>query len=436
MPIYFADLNGWVHPADVFIALHSTDENAFWLDRETHTSDRFSVIGGTTRVEKSPDAFALMRSNLRDVESSAAEPTFMFRPGLVGFVGFEGDATFMHVDRAMVFDHDNKVMHFVGEFENQGDFDAWHHAALLRLALCGGEQAAYRLANTPLTAGSANVRHSDEEYLGLIEAAKSHIAAGDVYQLCLTNQITLRVQGDALMTFLQLRESNAAPFSAFLRIGKRSIISCSPEQFIKVDGENKVSSKPIKGTRRRDADPEVDRAIASELQADEKERAENLMIVDLMRNDFGRIADPASIRVDKLFDIESYATVHQLVSTVEATLAAGNTAADAFEAAFPGGSMTGAPKLRAIELIDQLESNPLGRGRGIYSGAIGFLTHGGQADFAMTIRTIVTEGQSASIGVGGGITIDSVASRELDETKLKAAALLRALNAPDPWASA
>ena len=436
MPIYFADLNGWVHPADVFIALHSTEENAFWLDRENHWADRFSVIGATTRIEKSPDAASLMRANLRPVAKSISEPNFSFRPGLVGFVSFEGEATFMHVDRAMVFDHDNKVMHFVGEFENQTDFDAWHHAALLRLALCGGEQAAYRLNNQPLLASAASVRHGDDEYLQKIEQAKAHIAAGDVYQLCLTNQINLQVQGDALMTFLQLRESNPAPFSAFFRFGERAIISCSPEQFIRVDGDNKVSSKPIKGTRRRDADPEVDRAIANELQADEKERAENLMIVDLMRNDFGRVAVPASIRVDKLFDIESYATVHQLVSTVEATLAEPNTAADAFAAAFPGGSMTGAPKLRAIELIKQLETNDRGQGRGVYSGAFGYLSHCGQADFAMTIRTIVVDGSKASIGVGGGITIDSIASRELDETKLKAAALLRVLGAPNPWASA
>ena len=438
MPIYFADLNGWVHPADVFIALHAADENAFWLDRETHPTERFSVIGGTKQVYESPDAFGLMSSNITHLESSG-EPNldFAFRPGLVGFIDFEGSAKFMHIDRAMVFDHDSKIMHFVGEFENQSDFDVWHHAALLRLALCGGEQAAYRLNHTALVASHATVRHADEEYLRLINRAQSHIAAGDVYQLCLTNQISLSVAGDPLLTFLELRETNPAPFATYLKFGDQCVISCSPEQFIKVDVDGKISSKPIKGTRRRDADPTIDKSIAEDLRNDEKERAENLMIVDLMRNDFGRVAEPQSIRVDKLFDVESYASVHQLVSTVEAQLRAGNTAADAFEAAFPGGSMTGAPKHRAVQLIGELENlGPNQSGRGVYSGAIGFLTHGGVADFSMTIRTIVVSGETATIGVGVGITIDSHPVKELEETKLKAAALLRALNAPDPWASA
>ena len=370
MPIYFADLNGWVHPADVFISLHSGDENAFWLDRETHPTERFSVIGGTTQVYESTDAFGLMRSNITQV-SSSTEPDlgFAFRPGLVGFVNFEGGAKFMHVDRAMVFDHDNKMMHFVGEFESQSDFDAWHHAALLRLALCGGEQAAYRLNNQALTATKASVRHADEEYLQLIERAQSHISAGDVYQLCLTNQISLSVDGDGLLTFLNLRETNPAPFAAFLKFGGQCVISCSPEQFIKVEAGGKISSKPIKGTRRGDVDPAVDSAIADELRNDEKERAENLMIVDLMRNDLLRVCEPNSIAVTSLFSVESYATVHQLVSTVEGQLVAGATAVDALIAAFPGGSMTGAPKLRAIELIAELEDCP----RGVYSGVIGWI---------------------------------------------------------------
>lgn len=435
MPIYFADLNGWVHPADVFISLHAADENAFWLDREIHATERFSVIGGTTQVYESDDFAELMRSQIT-TDADSADLPFEFRPGIVGYVAFEGQAKFLHVDRAMVFDHDKKMMHFIGEFDSQRDFDAWHHAALLRLALCGGEQAAYRMNHLALRASRSSVRHDDESYLKLIERAQAHIAAGDVYQLCLTNQITLEVSGDPLLAFLNLRDSNPAPFAAFLKFGQQTIISCSPEQFVKVDGFKEISSKPIKGTRRRDADPVVDAALADELRNDEKERAENLMIVDLMRNDFGRVAEPQSIRVDKLFDVESYASVHQLVSTVEAQLESDLNAVDGFDAAFPGGSMTGAPKGRAIELIDELEARDGASGRGIYSGAIGYLTHGGVADFAMTIRTIVVDGDRATIGVGGGITIDSHPVKELEETKLKAAALLRVLASPDPWASA
>ncbi|MEN9749922.1 MAG: hypothetical protein RL149_1000 [Actinomycetota bacterium] len=435
MPIYFADLNGWVHPADVFISLHADDENAFWLDREIHQAERFSVIGGSANVLIDADGISLLSNQLTETPDDLELP-FAFRPGLVGYLSYEGEAQFMHVDRAMVFDHDRKMMHFIGEFATQDDFEAWHHAALLRLALCGGEQAAYRLNRSALQATSATVRHGDKEYLQLIERAQSHIAAGDVYQLCLTNQISMDVAGDSLLTFLSLREVNPAPFAAYLRMGDTTLISCSPEQFLKVDASRKISSKPIKGTRRRDADPAKDLELASDLQNDEKERAENLMIVDLMRNDFGRVAEPDSVIVNKLFDIESYATVHQLVSTVEAKLASEESAATAVSAAFPGGSMTGAPKVRAMQLIEELETLGVAKGRGAYSGIAGFMTHGGVADFAMTIRTIVLTGNRATIGVGGGITIDSIPLKELEETKLKAQALLRALGAADPWLSA
>jgi aminodeoxychorismate synthase component I len=436
MPIFVSDLKGWVQPADVFIALHSTDENAFWLDRESHFTDRFSVIGASAQIFKSASSsFEFLKTQRFSDENTELQMPFEFRPGLVGFIAYEGDSSFLHVDRALVFDHDNKVMYFIGEFEQQKDFDTWHHAALLRLALCGGEQAAYKLTNRPLKAIRSSVRHSDGEYLQLIARAQSHIAAGDVYQLCLTNQIQLDVEGDALLTFLNLRLSNPAPFAAYLKFGAKAILCCSPEQFLKVDANRTVSSKPIKGTRRRDADPTIDAALADELRNDEKERAENLMIVDLMRNDIGRVAELDSVTVNKLFDVESYATVHQLVSTVEAKLAEGFDAADALSAAFPGGSMTGAPKSRAIELIQELESKPGQTGRGIYSGALGYFTHTGVADFGMTIRTLVVEGRSATIGVGGGITIDSQPTAELEETKLKASALLRALNAPDPWSA-
>ena len=432
MPIFVADLNGWVHPADVFISLHSSDENAFWLDREIHPTEPFSVIGASSEVLSDDQDFSVLRAALKP--QIQVELPFAFRPGLVGYVSYDGISKFLQIDRAMVFDHENKMMYFIGEFETQEQFDAWHHAALLRLALCGGEQAAYRMNNQPLAASSSRVRHLDEEYLALIEAAQSHIASGDVYQLCLTNQIEMQVNGDSLLTFLQLRESNPAPFASYLKFGDQKIISSSPEQFIRVDESNLISSKPIKGTRRRDADPAIDRQLAEELRNDEKERAENLMIVDLMRNDFGRVAEPDSVQVEKLFDVESYASVHQLVSTVKAKLAQGFTAVDAFAAAFPGGSMTGAPKHRAMQIIEQLEVKGAETGRGVYSGAIGYLTHAGVADFSMTIRTLVVEGQNATIGVGGGITIDSVAELELEETKLKAAALLRVLGSPDPWA--
>jgi aminodeoxychorismate synthase component I len=277
---------------------------------------------------------------------------------------------------------------------------------------------------------SAALRHSSKQYVQMIEKAQQHIASGDVYQICLTNQIQIEHQLDPLSVFLDLREANPAPYAAFMRIGSQSIVCSSPEQFLQVSATGTISTKPIKGTRPRAADPEVDLANAEELKANEKERAENLMIVDLMRNDLGRVAKPDTVRVPKLFEIESYATVHQLVSTVEAELADGQDAFNAFKASFPGGSMTGAPKTKAMEIIQELEAGS----RAVYSGALGYFGFDGSADFGMTIRSIVFDGNRAYIGVGGGITSDSDPMAELEETKLKAGALLRVLNAPDPWA--
>lgn len=426
MPLFVSSLKGWVHPADLFVGLHASDANAFWLDREAQQSERFSVMGASTRVVEAED-FDWLHDEL--TAQDKLELPFSFRPGFVGVIDYNGGSKFLHIDRALVLDHSNQQIFFIGEFDSHESFEYWHHAALLRIGVSGGEQAMYKLKHLPLKANSGSVRHSDKKYLELISRAQQHIAAGDVYQLCLTNEISLEVDGDPLVTFLKLRETNPAPYSAFFKIGNLSVISCSPEQFLKVTEDRLLSSKPIKGTRPRNIDAELDRQQANELRHNLKERAENLMIVDLMRNDFGRVAKNDSIKVPKLFEVETYATVHQLVSTVEAILADGKTAVDALKSAFPGGSMTGAPKLRAIEIIEDLEAGS----RGIYSGVIGYLTHGGVADFGMVIRTVVVQGNSATIGVGGGITIDSVPEAELQETKIKAGALLSALEAGDPW---
>ncbi len=415
-----------MHPADLFVGLHAKDANAFWLDRETHPTERFSVMGASSNVISAED-FEWLAAEIRPQEH--LDVPFEFRPGYVGLIDYEGGSRFMHIDRALVLDHDGQQIFFIGEFDSPEAFEYWHHAALLRIGVSGGEQAMYKLKHLPLRAKHSSVRHGEARYLQLIEQAQKHISLGDVYQLCLTNQISLEVEGNALVTYLQLREANPAPYAGFVRISGQEIICCSPEQFLKVSADGELSSKPIKGTRPRHQDAQEDSAIAAELKLNEKERAENLMIVDLMRNDFGRVAKVDSVSVPKLFDVESYSTVHQLVSTVTATLEDGRTAVDALRAAFPGGSMTGAPKHRAVELISELEA---GR-RGTYSGVLGYLTHGGAAEFGMVIRTIVVNGNQASIGVGGGITIDSVPEAELAETKVKARALLNAVQASDPW---
>ncbi len=419
MRLFSRQLRGWINPANAFLQFFANEPNAFWLDREHHFSQAVSVVGGGVPTQE---------LDVQIYEDS--DLPFEWRPGLVGFVQYEGKQQFLSVDRAIVFDHANRKVYLVGIFETAGDFEHWCNAAFLRLGLTGGELAAYRLKHsTQGKLSSAALRHSSEQYLRMIETAQEHIANGDVYQICLTNQIKIEHQLDPLSVFLNLREANPSPYAAFMRIGNQSIVCSSPEQFLHVSANGTISSKPIKGTRPRSADAAKDLASAQELKANEKERAENLMIVDLMRNDLGRVAKPETVRVSKLFEIESYATVHQLVSTVEAQLAEGQDAFTAFRAAFPGGSMTGAPKARAMEIIQNLEVGS----RAVYSGALGYFGFDGSADFGMTIRTIVFEGDRAYIGVGGGITSDSDPVAELEETKLKAGALLRAVNAPDPW---
>ena len=439
MRLEIEKLRGWVNPADAFLAMHSKDSNAFWLDRSTNQDEPVSIIGSAGKVIRAGnEAFALASEHLgaidRAIESfPEGEIPFSFRPGLVGYLGYElGEDTqdgihpkaqFMIVDRAMIFDHSTKSMYFIGLFETREEFVNWHRAALLRLTLVGGELASYKQQTKKPKLISKKLRHSKQSYLELIQIAKEHIKTGDVFQLCLTNQIYIEHEADALKTFLTLRESNPAPYGGYLKLGGVEIVSSSPEQFLKVSASGRVSSKPIKGTRRRSKDQTEDAQISSELVNNEKERAENLMIVDLMRNDLGRVCEADSIAVEKLFEIESYATVHQLVSTVTGALKPGQSSTSALAACFPGGSMTGAPKIRAVEILQRLEGGP----RDIYSGAFGYLGFDGSADFGMTIRTLIFEGNYATLGVGGGITIDSDPESEFEETMLKSEALLKAL---------
>jgi aminodeoxychorismate synthase component I len=408
---------------DAFITLHSNDEYAFLLDRENNLTNRFSVIGAANRIVTENELSGELASLASSIENDLKDLPFDYRPGLVGAYSYEGHAKFMLVDRAIVLDHDSSLAYFLGVFETEQDFIDFRDSALLRLALMGGEGAVYRSRYKLQPVTSITSRHSDEQYLGLIERAKEYIAKGDAYQLCLTNQLTVETTSNSFSVFLALRQTNPSPYLSFMKFGEVSLVSSSPEQFLRVHETGSVSSKPIKGTRKRSSDEAEDLRLIEELRSNEKERAENLMIVDLMRNDLGRVSSPTNVVVSKLFDVESYASVHQLVSTIEARLKTGLDVFDAIEACFPAGSMTGAPKIRAMEILSELEQGP----RGLYSGCFGYISYKGAADLGMTIRTLVFEAGKASLGIGGGITIDSDALAELEETKLKAKALLTAL---------
>jgi anthranilate/para-aminobenzoate synthase component I len=287
--------------------------------------------------------------------------------------------------------------------------------------------SAPREAMAPLTLPptTATWAYDDAEYLTMIEECQAAIVEGDAYQLCLTTEATVHVSPDPVATYLALRALSPTHHGALVRAGAVSLLSASPEQFLTVTPERIVESKPIKGTRPRGGSPESDEQLRTELVESEKERAENLMIVDLMRNDIGRVSEVGSVSVTSLLEVESYAQVHQLVSTVRGILADGLRPVDAIGACFPAGSMTGAPKHRATLILDELEHRP----RGIYSGAFGYLGFDGSVDLAMVIRSIVIDRESSTVGAGGGITALSVPAEELAEAKLKAAALLRVLGA-------
>ncbi|WP_051259266.1 aminodeoxychorismate synthase component I [Schaalia suimastitidis] len=259
-------------------------------------------------------------------------------------------------------------------------------------------------------------RHNRQAYLGLIDHCKELIAAGQTYEVCLTNMVTYPHSLDPLETYRRLRTQARVPFGALLRCGTYSVLSASPERFLSVDTDGHVAATPIKGTRPRSHNPQEDEDLRRDLKESEKDRAENLMIVDLLRNDLSIVCEPGSVQVPCLFDVESYPSVHQLVSTVTGRLRSDASTIDCVRAAFPGGSMTGAPKIRTLEIIDTLEGGP----RGIYSGAIGWFSPNGAADLSIVIRTLVVERTQATFGVGGAITHLSVPECEWEETLVKA----------------
>jgi para-aminobenzoate synthetase component 1 len=258
-----------------------------------------------------------------------------------------------------------------------------------------------------------------------VERVRQYILAGDVFQVNISQRFEIAVTKPPLELYRTLRERHPAGFAALMETEEYAILSASPERFVRSDGV-RVETRPIKGTRPRGVTPQGDRALAAELTASAKDRAENVMIVDLMRNDLYRVCRPGTVRVPELCVLESHPTVHHLVSTVEGELAPGADAAALLAAAFPGGSITGAPKVRAMEIIAELEPTR----RGAYCGSIGYLSVTGAADFSIAIRTAVVRDGIATVSAGGGITADSDPSAEYDETIAKARGVLAALAAP------
>ena len=329
----------------------------------------------------------------------------------------EPAAMFLLVDRGIVMDPARHLLTAVVAAD-AADAEQW-----LATTAALASSSAVPTRSEPVGAGRATWRLDRDAYLDRVARCQQAIVRGDAYQLCLTTNIDVDLPGavDPLGVYERLRRSAPAPHGGVLRVGDTWLLSGSPERLLAVDGAGRARTTPIKGTRPRDEDPERDAALAAELVASEKERAENLMIVDLSRNDLSRVSQVGSVAVHGLFEVRSYRRVHQLTSTVAAVLS--TDAIGALLALFPAGSMTGAPKLSAMNVLAGLEVGA----RGMYSGAWGRLSFDGTADLAVVIRSVVLTPGQARVGTGGGITSDSRAGEEWDEAVLKAGSMLSAL---------
>jgi para-aminobenzoate synthetase len=403
-------------PETIFRNLFAHERYAFWLDSSMVSADsRFSFMGTGTEV--------VHDIVLHDIEVDAPSLPFQFTGGYVGYLGYPSkkhrspfpDAILLKVDRFLAIDHIENTLWIV----SSGEPDPEAEKRLMELKDCPPAPAP-----PASTAVEFTLTTERDDYLRLIADCKARIAAGESYEICLTNQLRVNTDISPLTYYEALRKLNPAPYSAYLHFDDIDVACSSPERFLRIDASGMVESRPIKGTIRRGATPQEDDRLRAALQSSEKNRAENLMIVDLTRNDLGRVCLPGSVHVPQMMQVETYSTVHQLVSTIVGQLAPGKTALDCIRAAFPGGSMTGAPKLRTLEILDELEPEA----RGIYSGSIGYVGFNGVTDLNIVIRTAVFHQGVASIGVGGAIVYQSQPEEEWDEMLLKAQAPLRAFS--------
>ena len=461
-------LDALVDAERAFAHLYGDSETAFWLDSsKVDARARFSFMGdaagplaavvtydvadGVVRVRRGgrvetarESIFDWLSREMRRLRTVSDELPFDFNGGFVGYFGYElkadtigdavhaspmPDAAFVFADRLIAFDHVERATYLVSVAAPDGveAGERWLRDTALRLVSLPPLDAPdweQRMAARPGPPVRFRLSRSRAQYLDDIARCKQYLTDGESYEICLTNTITADVRPDPLALYRTLRRVNPAPFSAYLRFGEQAVLSSSPERFLSIGRDRWAEAKPIKGTCPRGATPAEDVRLAEELRRDEKSRAENLMIADLLRNDLGMVCEVGTVHVPSLMHVESYETVHQLVSTVRGLLREDVEPPDCIRACFPGGSMTGAPKKRTMEIIDELE----GEARGVYSGAIGYLGLCGGCDLSIVIRTIVIDGRRTTIGVGGAIVMQSDPEDEYDEIVLKGRAPMLAID--------
>jgi para-aminobenzoate synthetase len=452
----------------LYSQLFANHEGAFWLDSSMieEKLSRFSILGGIgphgewvtadancgVRVRHSDGTVIHFDQSIFDYlgEQTARravtgfESDCEFALGYVGYLGYEmkaecggdvahqsdlPDAGFVFCDRAIVIDHRLGETWLLALSDRgtvcEAEITVWLSQAETAVRSSPGTKTVKRESSVSVPHIPVVVRESSSAYLDKIEQCLKEIRAGETYETCLTTTMMVTAKIDALETYGDLRRRAPAPYSALLQFPEVDILSASPERFLKISADRIVEAKPIKGTRRRGRTADEDAKLAEDLRTAVKDRAENLMIVDLLRNDLGQVSVIDSVHVPEPFAVETYTTVHQLVSTIRARLRDDVTPAECVRAAFPGGSMTGAPKQRTMRIIDRLE----GGCRGIYSGAIGYFSLSGAVDLSIVIRTMVVCGDEIRIGTGGAIVALSDPEEELAEIHLKTHALLESIQA-------
>ncbi|SFK82880.1 MULTISPECIES: aminodeoxychorismate synthase component I [Streptomyces] len=450
---------------------------AFWLDSSRTSSEtaRFSFVGhpdgpsgevlryavGTGHVEvldadgrhrcRLPGGIfdVLDRRTRERPAPHAPELPFGLKGGYVGYLGYEvkadcgspnarssstPDAVWMTATRFLVVDHEENdtwlVAASLDEPAELADARRWLAEAARRAPNWrrpDGDRSAEPAEPANGVDPEAWLEAPRGVYLERVRACLDELHAGESYEICLTTEARIPFRGDAFALYLRQRALNPAPYAAYLQAGDTRVLCSSPERFLKIGEDGVAEARPIKGTAPRHRDPAEDARAGDELASSPKTRAENLMIVDLLRNDLGRVCGIGSVDVPSFMNVESYTTVHQLVTTVRGRLLPGVGPVRAVRACFPGGSMTGAPKLRTMEIIGRLEDRP----RGVYSGALGFIGLTGAADLNIVIRTAVAHGGCLDVGAGGAVVLDSDPAAEYEEMLVKLRAPLRGLAAPD-----
>lgn len=453
-------------PADLFRTRYAHQPYAFWLDSEgsEHTDSRYSFMGawssdgdvalrydlahrlltvhGHRHTETvTGDVFTLLEEITGAVDVSVPPGWELpFHGGMVGWFGYElkalttGDerhsspepeAWFLHTRSFTVFDHLHGTAmecRLVPDDERGGTDASTSKAERHHLGETGGPEETLPAADTtryrpgPAPEQQLGLRDGRDTYIGKVKESQRLITEGESYEICLTNRAQLADVGEGLPAYCRIRSVSQVPAGAYLRAGDVEVLCSSPETFLRVDTDGVVESRPIKGTRPRGSTREEDERLKHDLLSSQKDRAENLMIVDLVRHDLNTVCEPGSVHVPHAFTLESYSSVHQLVSTIRGRLRWRESPLAAVRACFPGGSMTGAPKKRTMEIIDELE----GGARGVYSGALGWLSFSGALDLNIVIRTAVVRDGVASFGVGGAITAKSDPDEEYEETLVKA----------------